>query len=88
MPESTTQNSKRDPHARTPSSSQVAEQIVSDVPTLPEGEEPAPGVTPLAVRTLIHTAFLNLSLCFLKTNEYQHARNCATRAMEGDKEPK
>eukprot|EP00929_Paragymnodinium_shiwhaense_P062901 TRINITY_DN3142_c0_g1_i1.p2 TRINITY_DN3142_c0_g1~~TRINITY_DN3142_c0_g1_i1.p2 ORF type:complete len:371 (-),score=131.14 TRINITY_DN3142_c0_g1_i1:144-1256(-) len=33
------------------------------------------------------TAYLNLSLCFLKTEQWTHASNTATRAMQGDKDP-
>jgi len=32
-------------------------------------------------------AYLNLSLCFLKLEQWTHASNTATRAMQGDKEP-
>lgn len=41
----------------------------------------------LAVRQLRASAYLNLSLCFLKTEQWTHASNTATRAMQGDKEP-
>jgi len=40
-----------------------------------------------AVRQLRAAAYLNLSLCFLKTEQWTHASNTATRAMQGDKEP-
>jgi len=40
-----------------------------------------------AVRLLRATAYLNLSLCFLKTEQWQHANNTATRALQGDKAP-
>merc|ERR1719183_3480178 len=37
------------------------------------------------VRELRASAYLNLSLCFLKTEQWTHASNTATRAMQGDK---
>jgi len=40
-----------------------------------------------AVRMLRATAYLNLSMCFLKTEQWQHANNTATRALQGDKDP-
>merc|ERR1719335_1984464 len=40
-----------------------------------------------AVHQLRAAAYLNLSLCFLKTQQWTHASNTATRAMQGDKEP-
>jgi len=40
-----------------------------------------------AVRQLRATAYLNLSLCFLKMQQWTHANNTATRAIQGDKEP-
>lgn len=40
-----------------------------------------------AVRQLRAAAYLNLSLCFLKTKQWQHASNTATRALQGDKDP-
>lgn len=40
-----------------------------------------------AVRMLRATAYLNLSLCFLKTEQWQHAVNTSTRAIQGDKDP-
>jgi tetratricopeptide (TPR) repeat protein len=40
-----------------------------------------------AVRQLRAAAYLNLSLCFLKTQQWQHALNTATRALQGDKDP-
>jgi tetratricopeptide (TPR) repeat protein len=40
-----------------------------------------------AVRQLRAAAYLNLSLCFLKTQQWQHASNTATRALQGDKDP-
>lgn len=40
-----------------------------------------------AVRQLRASAYLNLSLCFLKTQQWTHARNTATRALVGDKDP-
>jgi len=40
-----------------------------------------------AVRQLRAAAYLNLSLCFLKTQQWTHASNTATRAMQGDKDP-
>lgn len=40
-----------------------------------------------AVRQLRAAAYLNLSLCFLKTQQWEHARNTATRALQGDKDP-
>jgi len=33
------------------------------------------------------TAYLNLSLCFLKLEQWTNASNTATRAMQGDKDP-
>lgn len=39
------------------------------------------------VRTLRATAYLNLSLCFLKLEQWTHASNTATRSMQGDKDP-
>lgn len=39
------------------------------------------------VAMLRATAYLNLSLCFFKTQQWQHALNTCTRAMQGDKEP-
>merc|ERR1719181_2150994 len=39
------------------------------------------------VRLLVATAYLNLSACFLKTEQWTHAKNTATRAMQGDKDP-
>mmetsp|Transcript_87632 Transcript_87632/g.155091 ORF Transcript_87632/g.155091 Transcript_87632/m.155091 type:complete len:397 (+) Transcript_87632:81-1271(+) len=39
------------------------------------------------VRLLRAAAYLNLSLCFLKSQQWTHAINTATRAMQGDKEP-
>merc|ERR1719181_2068163 len=39
------------------------------------------------VRLLVATAYLNLSACFLKTQQWTHASNTATRAMQGDKDP-
>lgn len=39
------------------------------------------------VRVLRATAYLNLSLCFLKTEQWTHASNTALRAVQGDKEP-
>jgi len=41
----------------------------------------------LEVRQLRAAAYLNLSLCFLKTSQWMHASNTATRALQGDKEP-
>lgn len=41
----------------------------------------------LKVRELRATAYLNLSLCFLKTEQWTHAVNTATRAVQGDKDP-
>jgi len=41
----------------------------------------------LAVRQLRASAYLNLSLCFLKTEQWTHASNTATRALQGDKDP-
>merc|ERR1719230_453940 len=41
----------------------------------------------LAVRQLRASAYLNLSLCFLKTEQWTHASNTATRAIQGDKDP-
>mmetsp|Transcript_13760 Transcript_13760/g.30003 ORF Transcript_13760/g.30003 Transcript_13760/m.30003 type:complete len:344 (-) Transcript_13760:39-1070(-) len=40
-----------------------------------------------AVRQLRAAAYLNLSLCFLKTEQWTHASNTATRALQGDKDP-
>lgn len=40
-----------------------------------------------AVRQLRAAAYLNLSLCFLKTKGWVHAVNTATRALQGDKDP-
>lgn len=40
-----------------------------------------------AVRQLRACAYLNLSLCFLKTEQWTHAVNTATRALQGDKDP-
>jgi len=39
----------------------------------------------LKVRELRAAAYLNLSLCFLKTEQWTHAVNTATRALQGDK---
>ena len=39
------------------------------------------------VRQLRAAAYLNLSLCFLKSKQWQHTINTATRAMQGDKDP-
>lgn len=39
------------------------------------------------VHQLRATAYLNLSLCFLKLQQWTHASNTATRAIQGDKEP-
>lgn len=41
----------------------------------------------LQVRTLRSMCYLNLSLCFLKTEQWVHAVNTATRAIQGDKDP-
>jgi len=41
----------------------------------------------LKVRELRATAYLNLSLCFLKLEQWTHATNTATRALQGDKDP-
>lgn len=41
----------------------------------------------LKVRQLRAAAYLNLSLCFLKGQQWTHASNTATRALVGDKEP-
>lgn len=41
----------------------------------------------IAVRQLRAAAYLNLSLCFLKTEQWTHASNTATRALQGDKDP-
>lgn len=38
------------------------------------------------VRELRAMAYLNLSLCFLKTEQWTHAVNTATRALQGDKQ--
>jgi len=51
----------------------------TDVEWTPEGEE--------AVRQLRAAAYLNLSLCFLRTQQWTHASNTATRSIQGDKEP-
>lgn len=40
-----------------------------------------------SVRQLRGAAYLNLSLCFLKGQQWTHASNTATRALQGDKEP-
>jgi tetratricopeptide (TPR) repeat protein len=40
-----------------------------------------------AIHQLRAAAYLNLSLCFLKTQQWTHASNTATRAMQGDKDP-
>jgi tetratricopeptide (TPR) repeat protein len=40
-----------------------------------------------AVNQLRAAAYLNLSLCFLKTQQWTHASNTATRALQGDKDP-
>jgi len=40
-----------------------------------------------SVRQLRAVAYLNLSLCFLKTKQWTHAINTATRALQGDKDP-
>jgi tetratricopeptide (TPR) repeat protein len=40
-----------------------------------------------SVHQLRAAAYLNLSLCFLKTQQWTHASNTATRALQGDKEP-
>ena len=39
------------------------------------------------VRHLRAATYLNLSLCFLKSKQWQHAINTATRALQGDKDP-
>jgi tetratricopeptide (TPR) repeat protein len=39
------------------------------------------------VRLLRATTYLNLSLCFTKLQQWQHASNTATRALQGDKDP-
>lgn len=39
------------------------------------------------VHQLRATAYLNLSLCFLKLQQWTHASNTATRALQGDKDP-
>jgi len=39
----------------------------------------------LKVRELRAAAYLNLSLCFVKTEQWTHAINTATRALQGDK---
>mmetsp|Transcript_101392 Transcript_101392/g.316087 ORF Transcript_101392/g.316087 Transcript_101392/m.316087 type:complete len:377 (+) Transcript_101392:1-1131(+) len=39
----------------------------------------------LKVRELRAAAYLNLSLCFVKTEQWTHASNTATRALQGDK---
>merc|ERR1719343_1842359 len=39
------------------------------------------------VRLLRATTYLNLSLCFLKLEQWTHASNTATRAIQGDKDP-
>eukprot|EP00931_Biecheleriopsis_adriatica_P086760 TRINITY_DN61357_c0_g1_i1.p1 TRINITY_DN61357_c0_g1~~TRINITY_DN61357_c0_g1_i1.p1 ORF type:complete len:329 (+),score=114.17 TRINITY_DN61357_c0_g1_i1:36-1022(+) len=39
------------------------------------------------VRQLRAATYLNLSLCFLKLKQWQHALNTATRALQGDKDP-
>lgn len=39
----------------------------------------------LKVRELRAAAYLNLSLCFVKTAQWAHALNAATRALQGDK---
>lgn len=39
------------------------------------------------VRMLQATAYLNLAACFLKTSQWTHANNTATRALIGDKDP-
>jgi len=41
----------------------------------------------LLVRQLRAAAYLNLSLCFIKTEQWTHASNTATRALQGDKDP-
>mmetsp|Transcript_60318 Transcript_60318/g.174088 ORF Transcript_60318/g.174088 Transcript_60318/m.174088 type:complete len:348 (+) Transcript_60318:75-1118(+) len=41
----------------------------------------------LAVRQQRASAYLNLSLCFIKTEQWTHASNTATRALQGDKDP-
>mmetsp|Transcript_64455 Transcript_64455/g.153842 ORF Transcript_64455/g.153842 Transcript_64455/m.153842 type:complete len:347 (+) Transcript_64455:59-1099(+) len=41
----------------------------------------------LLVRKLRAATYLNLSLCFLKMEQWMHATNTATRALQGDKEP-
>lgn len=40
-----------------------------------------------AVVLLRATAYLNLSLCFVKTQQWEHAINTTTRALQGDKDP-
>merc|ERR1719487_1040241 len=40
-----------------------------------------------SVRQLRAAAYLNLSLCFLKTKQWTHAVNTATSALQGDKDP-
>jgi tetratricopeptide (TPR) repeat protein len=41
----------------------------------------------LKVRELRSAAYLNLSLCFVKKEEWTHAVNTSTRALQGDKDP-
>jgi tetratricopeptide (TPR) repeat protein len=41
----------------------------------------------LKVRELRAAAYLNLSLCFIKKQEWTHAVNTSTRALQGDKDP-
>jgi len=39
------------------------------------------------IREMISSCYLNLSLCFLKTNQWQHAYNSSHRALVGDEDP-
>jgi len=39
------------------------------------------------IRVFVALAYLNLSMCFLKTEQWTHCVNCATRALQGDEDP-
>jgi len=39
------------------------------------------------IRVFVALAYLNLSMCFLKTEQWTHCVNCSTRALQGDEDP-
>ncbi|CAD7938378.1 unnamed protein product [Amoebophrya sp. A25] len=39
------------------------------------------------IRILVQSCYLNLSMCFLKSDQWQHAYNSAHRAIQGDEDP-